>query len=259
MIRKIDLAPMSKQCLFCTNPADSAEHIWSDWILRDLKPVQPVQVKIGKFINKLVKDPEVVMRCVCQKCNNGWMSDIESENMPHMLAMMNDKPTLLTPIQQKHLVRWATLKAMVVDGSSKKRIPFYSKSERLGMKPPSRCLPVGTLTWIGRLSVKAFHVGLTDSFGVIDNIPKAFHGCVTTIIVGHLVIQVLTTHVLPMFATMGLRPNCNAGAWDVNLLEIWPVFGEKHWPPSSAFTLDGTIHHIGGLINRYKIGEDITK
>jgi hypothetical protein len=250
---------MSKQCLFCPNPVDSAEHIWSHWILEDLRPTEPIQIKIGKAVRKLVDDPEVRIKCVCQRCNNGWMSEIESENKPHMLALMNDKPTLLTPTQQKILARWAILKAIVLDGSSKRRIPFYSESERISMKPPSRSLPVGTLTWIGRLSVKAFHAGLMDTFGQINDIPKAFRGCVTTIVVGHLVIQVLTIHVIPRFATMSLRPTCKPGAWDVNLLEIWPVFGEKRWPPSFTFTLDGTIHHIGGLLNRYKIGTDITK
>jgi len=187
------------------------------------------------------------------------MSDIENENKPHMLAMMNDKPTVLEPKQQKLLTRWAILKAMVLDGSSKSRIPFFSESERIGMKPPSRSIPVGTLAWIGRLSVKTFHAGLTDTFGKIGNVPKAFHCCVVTIIVGHLAIQVVTMHVLPMFATMRIRPVDNPGAWDVNLLDIWPVFGEKCWPPRFSFALKGPTHHIAGLINRWKIGTDITK
>jgi len=41
---------------------------------------------------------------------------------------------------------------------------------------------------------------------------------------------------------------------------IWPVFGEKCWPPKVSFVLKGrTPHHIAHLINRWKIGEDITK
>lgn len=57
--------------------------------------------------------PEVRVKCVCQGCDNGWMSAIENENKPHMLAMINDKPTVLAPSQQKLLTRWAILKAMV--------------------------------------------------------------------------------------------------------------------------------------------------
>ncbi len=250
---------MAKRCLFCPRTVDSAEHVWSDWILKDLKPVQPIHIRIGKTTNKWVVKPEVRVKCVCQKCNNGWMSAIENENKPHMLAMMNDKPTVLEPSQQKLLTRRAILKAMVIDGSSKSRIAFYSESERTTMKPPSRSIPVGTLAWIGRLSVKAFHAGLTDTYLPIGNVPKAFHGCVTTIIVGHLAIQVVTMHVLPMFATLHLRPDYKPGAWDVNLLDIWPVFGEERWPPRFSFDLKGTTHHIAGLINRWKIGTDITK
>ena len=249
---------MAKQCLFCPRTVDSAEHVWSDWILQDLKPVHPIHIRIGKTISKWVDKPEVRVKCVCQKCNNGWMSDIENENKPHMLAMMNGEPIVLESQQQKLLTRWAVLKATVIDGSSKRRIPFYSESERVSMKPPLRAIPVGTFAWIGRLSVKAFHAGLTDTFGGVDNVPKAFQGCITIIVVGHLVIQVLTMHVLPTFATRRLCPVYKPGAWDVNLLDIWPVFGEECWPPRFSFELKGTTHHIAGLINRWKIGEDIT-
>lgn len=152
-----------KQCLFCPNPADSAEDVWSTWILEDLKPVQPIQIKRGKDLAKWVDNPEVRIKCVCQRCNNGWMNEIEGENKPHKLAIMNDKQTVLTPMQQKSLTRWAILKAMVLDGASKtKRTPFYSEGERVGMKPPLRSFPVGTHTWIGRLPAKAFHAGLMD-------------------------------------------------------------------------------------------------
>jgi hypothetical protein len=187
------------------------------------------------------------------------MSDIENENKPHMLAMMNDRAIALTPVQQKLLTRWAILKAMILDGSSKRRTPFYSESERTGMKPPLRSLPVDTLTWIGRLSVKSFHAGLTDTFGQINHVPNAFHCSVVTIVVGHLVIQVVTMHVLAPFATLRARPLDNPGAWDVNLLDIWPVFGGKSWPPRFSFELKGATHHIARLVNRWKIGIDITK
>ena len=122
------------------------------------------------------------------------------------------------------------------------------------MKPPLRSLPVGTLTWIGRLSIKSFHAELTDTFGEINHIPKAFHSSVTTIIVGHLVIQTVTMHALPQFATMHPRPICKPGAWDVNLLEIWPAFGDNRWPPQFTFTLDRSVHHIGGQRSLVKIG-----
>src|SRR5579872_2842607 len=156
---------MARQCIFCPKPVDSAEHLWSDWILEDLKPVEPIHIKFGKSLDVQQDKPEIRIRCVCHKCNNGWMNDVEGENRPHMLAMMNDKPTVLSPPTQKLLTRWAIMKAMVLDGSSPKRrpIPFYNESERIGMKPPLRALPVGTFTWIGKLFVKTFHADLFDT------------------------------------------------------------------------------------------------
>jgi hypothetical protein len=248
--------------LFCPNPVDSCEHIWSDWILKDLKLGSRIQIKFGNSFAKWVDDPEVKIKCVCQKCNNGWMSDIEGENKPHMLAIMNDKPTILTPTEQKSLARWTILKAMVIDGARpKQRIPFYSLSERLDMKPPSRFVPPGTLVWIGRLSVKSLHAAILDSRGQINGIDEAYRGCITTIIVGHLAIQALTIHVLPRFLGMLRRLHIDPkpGAWDMNLLDIWPVFGEMSWPPAVTFTLGRTSTSIGHLADRFRIGTDITK
>jgi hypothetical protein len=63
-----------------------------------------------------------------------------------------------------------------------------------------------------------------------------------------------------MFATTRIRPVEKPGVWDADLLEIWPVFGEKCWSPKVSFVLKGTTpFHIAHLINRWKIGEDITK
>jgi hypothetical protein len=248
---------MADQCLFCPRPVDSAEHIWSDWILKDLKPAQPIHIRIARSTNKWVDNPEVRIKAVCQKCNNDWMNDLETANEPHIRASIHDKSIVLGPAQQKLLTRWAILKAMVLDGSSKRRIPFYSQRERSGIKPPSSCVPVGSSAWIGRLSDKAFHAGLTDTFGDINNVPKAFHGCITTLIVGHLAVQVLTMHVLPMFAVYPSLPNCRPGPWDLNLLNIWPVFGNANWPPLLTFTLKGA-DSIGALVNRWKVGTDIT-
>lgn len=252
---------MAKICLFCSNPSNSGEHLWSEWILKDLKPVQPIHVKFGKTFAQWVDNPEVKINCVCHKCNNEWMSDIEGEVKPFMQPMMHGKPVALRPSEQKLLTRWAVLKSMVLDRASPKRrsTPFYSECERTGMKPPLRALPIGTFAWIGMLSVEAFHAELFDIFGETDGIAKAFHGCITTIIVGQLVIQVATMHVLPMFATRRVLAECQPGAWDVNLLDIWPIFGDKRWPPPFPFILKGTTpHHIARLVRRFRIGEDIT-
>jgi hypothetical protein len=184
------------------------------------------------------------------------MSDLENEIKPHIYAMMHNQRTTLVPAQQKALSRWAILKAMVLEAAARKRIPFYGESERTGIKPPSCLLPVRTAVWIARFAEKGFHAGGTDIWGAIDKIPKAMHGNVTTIVVGHLVLQVRTMHVPVQFSTFVLNVEGNAWNWDSSLLQIWPVFGRVSWPPALSFTTTMP-NHLGRLVNRWKVGQDI--
>jgi hypothetical protein len=245
-----------RQCLFCANRVDSAEHVWSDWILKELNPTQPIRIRIGKRTDRYSDNPEVLINCVCQKCNNGWMSNLESENQRQIGAMIHDQRIELEPAMQKALARWSVLKAMVIEAANRQRTHFYDESERQSLKPPLSAIPVRTCVWIGRFSESSFHVGGTSVWGPIANIPKALHGCVTTLVIGHLVIQIFTQHVLPMFVTRPLNVQCTPGPWDTSLLQIWPAFGAVRWPPSISFT-KRMPNQIGALINRWKTGEDV--
>lgn len=238
---------------------DSAEHLWSDWILEELKPSQPIRVQIGKRTDKWVENPEVLVNCVCQQCNNGWMSNLENDNKPHMRAMLHDEPIVLQPSQQKLLARWAVLKSMIIEACNRQRILFYGKDERIGLKPPSPFLPVATMVWIRRYSREGFHAGGTDIWRGIETFPRAMHGNVSTIVVGHLVVQVLTAHIIPKFGGFPIRPpKCKPGSWAESLVNIWPIFGPVRWPPPISFTTSGA-DRISVLIDRWKIGNDLAR
>jgi hypothetical protein len=248
---------MARQCLFCFNTASSREHVWSDWILKDLRPVSSIRIRIGKRPDAWSGNPEIRVNCVCSQCNSGWMSTLESENKPHMRPMMNDEATVLEPSQQKLLARWAVLKATIIEAANRQKIPFYTQAERFAFEPPSAFLPVRTFVWIGRLSQKGFHAGGTEIWREMGNISRAAHGAVTTIIVGHLVIQVLTVHMLTMFATRKIDFERNAGPWEENLLDIWPVFGSRQWPPRLSFDLSRDQTGIKTLVDKWKVGTDL--
>ena len=185
------------------------------------------------------------------------MSDIETENKPHMLQMIRDHRITLEPEQQKSLARWAILKAIILEGADRGRVPFYGEDERRDLKPPSSFLPVGTHAWIGRFSELGFHAGGTRIVRPLENVAEAIRGLVTTIVVGHLAIQVLTVHVLPAFVDRASIPlEENPWKWDVSLLDIWPVFGAVQWPPAVSFTTKWP-DSIGRLVFRWKVGADI--
>jgi hypothetical protein len=146
------------------------------------------------------------------------------------------------------------MKAMVIEAANRNREGFYSADEKAQIKA-GLGIPVGTLAWLGRISAKGFHAGGTDIWGEIDKVPKAFHGSVTTIIVGHLVIQLVSGHIL-LHAADSVVPNCKEGAWDVSLLDIWPAMKSLHWPPPVSFTLRGS-DSIARLVSRFKIGTNV--
>lgn len=246
---------MIRECLFCPNPVDSAEHLWSDWILSDLKAATSIRVTIGRD-STWVKSPEIKVKCVCHACNNGWMSRLEEANKLVIHAMINDDPCGLSKRDQNKLVRWAILKSMVLDFCNPKRALFYTKVERETLKDKSG-LPERSLVWLGRFPRKAFHVGGTDIWGEIQKTPRAGHGCVTTIIMGHLVIQVFTFHILVrQFASEQINIGCKPGDWNLNLLDIWPIASPLQWPPNVSFTERGA-SGIVSLLNRWKLGENV--
>src|ERR1700760_4060155 len=90
-------------CLFCPKVATlTGEHIWSEW-MSDLLPGER-----HLFRRQFAGDPNVrtwesnsvnvKAHVVCETCNNGWMSDLESQHAkPAMQELiLSDKPVNLT-------------------------------------------------------------------------------------------------------------------------------------------------------------------
>jgi hypothetical protein len=215
----------------------------------------PIKVTIGKAPSVYIDKPDARVKCVCSSCNSQWMSDLESANKPAIRAMINGDSYWLTEKDQWFLVRWVLMKAMVIESANRRR-PFFYDSQKKGQVKTGSAIPVGTLVWLGRISEKAFHAGGTDIWGEIDEISRAVHGCVTSIVVGHLAIQVLSGHVVQQFGSHKINLSCKQGAWHLNLLDIWPTTGPVRWPPSISFTLKGP-DSIANLISRWKIGRNV--
>lgn len=59
------------------------------------------------------KSLDIPIRCVCAKCNNTWMSDIEATAKPIITAMMRNERTTLHPEDQQAVATWACLKTII--------------------------------------------------------------------------------------------------------------------------------------------------
>jgi hypothetical protein len=113
----------ARTCAFCGRPADSREHLFSDW----LHKVLPSQEQMLHF-RQLGKDGTTrhewpsrpfrdKVRFVCCACNGGWMSDLEKEAAPLLRAPITKTPCAFTAPQQRVLATWAVKTSLVFQAS----------------------------------------------------------------------------------------------------------------------------------------------
>jgi hypothetical protein len=188
-----------RQCLFCGKPADSKEHLWSEWILKSLKSRNPIVQELGKARASKPFTGAVTIKCVCTECNNGWMSKLEARIKPLVGSLMQDISTSLDIGQQKDVSLWALKTAMLVEATkSQDIVRCYQRADCEQLRLSSS-VPPRTRIWLGRFSGSGLLATGTDIWLNIGGVPGAAHGCVTTTIVGHLAIQVLTTYALAKY------------------------------------------------------------
>jgi|SRR5208282_297739 len=247
---------MPADCLFCDNPSGSKEHLWAAWIHRR-KDFGPLRIKIGNAPEKIVYDPERKINTVCGKCNNGWMSVLEQRNLPQIGCMLQDLSTPLDVQQQTSLSTWAVKTAMVLDSvkDMQSNPMFYEKAECINMRL-NHSIPDRTRIWIGRYSLSGLGAYGTDLGIVVPDGTKIATGFATTIVVGHLAVQILSVHQHPDHLDKNIddiKPK--KGNWDNMLVLIWPIRRNSvMWPPRVTFANRGQ-DSIATLMDRWRIGK----
>ena len=120
-----------RHCLFCENPANSREHVIPDWTLQRVNVRDPMSQKLGDDPEVLLQNPELKIKAVCKTCNAGWMSHLESTNIPLIGNLMRDLALSLDGLQQYNLAVWAVKMSMVGDFLARSHRPlFFDQVER---------------------------------------------------------------------------------------------------------------------------------
>jgi hypothetical protein len=180
------------------------------------------------------------------------MSDLEGEVKPVLGSLIHDVALPLSEESQRVISAWSIKMGMVLEAIDRQRWKVYSTEERLALKS-ERVIPERSLIWLGCFSGKGFYVGGTDVQLDVGAITKAADGCVTTLIVGRVAIQVLTVHYTPQFTGRQFI-NCIANLpWDRFLVDIWPPKDRAIWPPPESLTHSGQSHFIK-LRDRWRYG-----
>jgi len=86
---------VNRKCVFCENTDLSKEHIFAQWLLKELGIFDNnVTMTHATFVGMPVSDrkhpfSKLVNGLVCKKCNNGWMSQLEGDCQNHIINLMN--------------------------------------------------------------------------------------------------------------------------------------------------------------------------
>lgn len=121
-----------KTCIFCGEQGSiSKEHFWPEWLAPHIRAgeagsnVSEFHAAEGKNPPSLQRRSErpgdVVtkkIRAVCERCNNGWMSEVESNVKPTILALLEGSRTNLTNEEVSTLSFWMAVKTIVGEHAS---------------------------------------------------------------------------------------------------------------------------------------------
>ena len=244
-----------RKCLFCDKVADSREHMWPDWILKRLNVRELIRQKMGNDAEQLLPNPAQKVKAVCGKCNNGWMHELEQTNIPLIGNLMQDVALSLNGLQQYHIATWAVKMSMIGDFLARSHRPlFFDQVEREQLHIATN-LPERTNVWLGRYSFPD-HIGFwgTNSWST----DKTVHAFITTVLVGHLVVQAVTLQCTDTWDGTEVKVNAAPGPrpWPQMLTDIWPTKVSALWPPNFSFKNNGDFS-VSGLVRRYSYGENI--
>lgn len=155
------------ECAFCDNVADSEEHYLGQWLdkifvrshsdrhYKDLfnhrsGPLQPIVEASRKRKVRNGNLTTLRKKIVCQKCNNGWMSEIQERASAHLRRLIANEDHVVNKSAMEDVGKWATMVTMTFEFDD----PAYMatpKSQRIYFKehrrtPPDWCI------WLGRHS-----------------------------------------------------------------------------------------------------------
>ncbi len=113
-------ARREKFCVFCGGEPVTKEHLWSDWIRELLTDKTATHRHVREQLEGKAQTWEAppftaVVRCVCEGCNSRWMSDLETEAIPHLKPLIQGKRRIVGSKAQGAIARWAYLKVLMFD------------------------------------------------------------------------------------------------------------------------------------------------
>jgi hypothetical protein len=183
----------SEKCIYCDKKADSEEHVFPRWLrdrfTGDATLEHKVNINEPVRFKRRVKDIRVVVRSVCAKCNNTWMSEIQNKAKPIIEGMLDRTNVTLSLEDARALTTWAVMSVMCLETRNERSHWLFSELERT-LLYKNTDIPDLTEVWI------AYWINSPGPFveGKIGH-TKDSDGHVATLGFGNVILQIL--HIVP--------------------------------------------------------------
>ena len=241
-------------CIFCGGGGLSREHVWPQWSAPYI-PKRPNPSHKTSVFTSSPADPDsyqlkktrqyqgdlrnMMIRVVCEGCNNGWMSELEDRSKKLLLPLILGEAGVFSKDGQKTIATWIAMKVMVAEFSNpidvSSSFEDRAKLKKL-LSPPDN----GWRIWIlpndgGNWTTGYLRSSLTMATRSDGEIPRPPNGSYSkntqsvTLGIGQVVFYVLATSVPGTYFQLP--------ADMINhMRQIWPFEGNFLWPTGSRFS-----------------------
>ena len=158
-------------CIFCKSTPVTEEHLFPQWMEKEFSKgednkhivnnYEPIsydgsRTKItSKTVNRNII--RLTIKKVCDTCNNGWMSKIETASKEIIKSLILDEAIIIGSEEQDNLVKWGILKTIIgefADRDSSGKIAI-SREERMNFFQTNNPSPNFSV-YIGRSMAKEY-------------------------------------------------------------------------------------------------------
>jgi hypothetical protein len=225
-----------RPCVFCnkTDSRPSREHVLAEWISAEFPGTTMWEmentVKRTKFKDKQIA---LVTRKPCKRCNETWMSKLESTAKPLLVPLMKGKTILLTPDRQLLIARWFAKTVIMYEMLTKE--PYYFQPEERYALHNSLQVPTQTnfslAHYSGRTAGSTFSTHLKLLVGAETDHPVQVNGYTATLTIKKLALQVFSLRLPPEYPPDTVRLEMPVRLRDMGV-QIWPINNALvRWPP----------------------------
>jgi hypothetical protein len=221
-------------CVFCGSRADSREHAWPVWLLTLTGGQYNIEWSRRDGAHVIPgPNPQLDPRVVCERrCNNGWMSRLETRAKPLLSSLYGDLSVPLDAFAQETIALWTVKTTMVLEAFRPKGEEWYFQPvDRHALRETAK-IPDRTIVYVARYVGRWPLSSHGGDFGPVINGTHGVWGFAATLTLGCLAIHVMNRRIDKM--------RSKRGPWEQTIRQVWPlVTGVVHWPPPVSFVDDG--------------------